>query len=130
MVLLFFLLNLNFYPQLLTYQAGKPLAGRTRGIVDPNKLYYYNKCLSFSYDFYSGTFRKELNDSLQQSGSNFWLMYMRSQQENIDSMNFRIGRTFSAPDFEITRMNGPFINPATREVNLDEMRMVEVIGRK
>jgi len=130
MILLFFLLNLNFYPRLLSYQAGKPLADKTRGIVDPNDVYYYDKCLSFSYDFYSGTFRKVINDSLQQNGSHFWLMYMRSQQENIDSMNFRTGRSFAAPDFEITRMNGPFINPKTRAANLDEMRLVEVLGRK
>jgi cytochrome bd-type quinol oxidase subunit 2 len=38
--LFFFLANTNFYPQLLTYQGGKPLANITRGVADPKKCLF------------------------------------------------------------------------------------------
>jgi hypothetical protein len=40
MALSFFLLNSNFYPQLLTYQAGRPLALMTKGKVNPGDVFF------------------------------------------------------------------------------------------
>jgi 4-amino-4-deoxy-L-arabinose transferase-like glycosyltransferase len=39
--LFFFLLNTNFYPQLLTYQGGKPLADLTKGKINPKDVYFW-----------------------------------------------------------------------------------------
>ena len=128
--LFFFLLNTNFYPQLLTYQGGKPLADMTKGIADPKDVYFWKNTFSSAYSFYSSSNRQVYDDSLKQTGKKFWLIYERSQQAEIDSLGLGSGKTFSVQDYEITRLKKSFIDPATRKETLDEMVMVEVVGRK
>ena len=70
------------------------------------------------------------NDSLSQSGKKFWLIYERSQQAEIDSLGLQLGKTFSVPDYEITRLKKSFVDPATRKETLDEMIMSEVVDKK
>jgi hypothetical protein len=63
---------------------------------------------------------------LNQTGQKFWIIYERSQQAEIDSAGFVLGKTFVAQDYEITRLKKNFIDPATRKKTLDEMVMAEV----
>jgi hypothetical protein len=128
--LFFFLANTNFYPQLLTYQGGKQLADKTKGIVDPKNVYFWKNTFSSTYNFYSASNRLVFPDSLKNSEQKFWLIYERSQQSQIDSINLSFGKIFSVPDYEITRLKKLFIDPATRKQTLDSMIMAEVIGRK
>jgi len=128
--LFFFLANTNFYPQLLTYQGGKPLADMTRGIADPKNVYFWKNTFSSTYSFYSSSNRQVYNDSLKQSGNGFWLIYQRSQLPEIDSLGLKIGKTFSVPDYEITRLKKRFVDPSTRKETLDEMIMAEVTGKR
>ena len=130
MVLLFFLLNSNFYPQLLTYQGGKPLADMTKGIVNPKDVYFWKNTSAPSYSFYSSSLRQDYDDSLIGTGRYTWLLYQKSQQAKIDSAGFIFGKIFSAADYEITRLKKNFINPATRKETLDEMILAEVKGKK
>jgi 4-amino-4-deoxy-L-arabinose transferase-like glycosyltransferase len=126
--LFFFLANANFYPQLLTYQAGKPLADMTRGVVDPTNVYFWKNSFSSTYSFYSASNRQVYNDSL--SNKKVWLIYNKSQQREIDSAGFVFGRIFGVPDYEITRLKKGFVDPATRKVTLDIMYMAELTGKK
>ena len=128
--LFFFLANTNFYPQLLTYQGGKPLADITRGVADPKDVYFWKNTFSSTYNFYSSSNRQVYNDSLKQTGKSFWLIYEKSQQAEIDSLGLQLGKTFSVPDYEITRLKKSFVDPATRKGTLDEMIMAEVLGHK
>ena len=128
--LFFFLLNTNFYPQLLTYQGGKPLADITRGVADPKDVYFWKNTFSSTYSFYSASNRQVYDDSFKQAGKKFWLIYERSQQAEIDSLGLELGKTFSVQDYEITRLKNKFVDPATRKETLDEMVMAEVIGKK
>jgi hypothetical protein len=127
--LFFFLANTNFYPQLLAYQAGKSLADGTRGIVDPRNVYFWKNTFSSSYNFYSASHRRVYPDSLEIPRQKFWLIYEKSQQQQIDSVGFVFGKIFSVPDYEITRLKKNFIDPATRKQTLDSMIMAEVTGR-
>jgi 4-amino-4-deoxy-L-arabinose transferase-like glycosyltransferase len=128
--LFFFLMNTNFYPQLLTYQGGKPLADTTRGVADPKDVYFWKNTFSSSYSFYSSSVRQVYDDSLNQTGKKTWLIYERSQQPEIDSAGFVFGKTFSVSDYEITRLKSRFVDPATRKETLDEMVLAEVTGKK
>jgi hypothetical protein len=128
--LFFFLANTNFYPQLLTYQGGKPLADITRGVADPKDVYFWKNTFSSTYCFYSSSNRRVYSDSSKQTGKNFWLIYEKSQQLEIDSLGLQFGKTFSVPDYEITRLKQKFIDPKTRKETLDEMIMAEVIDKK
>jgi 4-amino-4-deoxy-L-arabinose transferase-like glycosyltransferase len=126
--LFFFLANTNFYPQLLTYQGGKPLADITRGVADPKDVYFWKNTFSSTYNFYSASNRQVYNDSLV--GNKTWLIYEKSQQPEIDSAGFVFGRIFAVTDYEITRLKKDFINPATRKQTLDLMIMAEIVGKK
>ena len=128
-VLFFFLANTNFYPQLLSYQGGKPLADNTRGLVDPGNVYFWKNTFSSSYIFYSVSDRKTFPDSLKNADQKFWLIYEKSQQQQVDSVGFVFGKSISVQDYEITRLKRSFIDPATRKQALDSMIMVEVVGR-
>jgi hypothetical protein len=128
--LFFFLANTNFYPQLLTYQGGKPLADLTRGIADPKNVYFWKNTFSSTYNFYSSSNRQVYNDSLSKTGKSFWLIYERSQQPEIDSLGLQLGKIFPVPDYEITRLKQKFIDPKTRKETLDEMIMAEVVEKK
>ena len=128
--LFFFLLNANFYRQLLTYQGGKPLADMTKGIADPEEVYFWKNTFSSTYNFYSSSNRQVYPDSMRNTDQRFWLIYERSQQAEIDSLGLEFGKTFSVQDYEITRLKQSFIDPSTRAQALDSMIMAEVIGRK
>ena len=128
--LFFFLANTNFYPQLLTYQGGKPLADVTRGVADPKDVYFWKNTFSSTYNFYSSSNRQVFNDSLKQTGKNFWLIYEQSQQPEIDSLGLQLGQTFSVPDYEITRLKKSFVDPVKRKQTLDSMIMAEVVVKK
>lgn len=129
-VLLFFLLNRNFYPQLLTYQGGKPLADLTKNVANPKDVYFWKNTFSSTYNFYSASNRQVYDDSLKQQRKKFWLIFERSQQSQIDSLSLVFGKTFSVPDYEITRLKKSFVDPATRKETLDEMIMAEVVDYK
>ena len=128
--LFFFLMNTNFYPQLLTYQGGKPLADITRRVVDPKNVYFWKNTFSSTYSFYSSSNRQVYNDSLGLQGQKAWLIYNKTQQGEIDAAGFVFGKIFSVPDYEITRLKQKFIDPKTRKETLDEMIMAEVLGKK
>jgi len=128
--LFFFLANTNFYPQLLTYQGGKPLADMTRGIADPKNVYFWKNSFSSTYNFYSSSNRQVYDDSLKQTGQHFWLIYERSQLPEIDSLGLQFGKTYSVRDYEITRLKKSFVDPSTRKETLDEMIMAEVVDKK
>ena len=130
MVLFFFLLNTSFYPKLLSYQGGKPLADLTRQKADPKKVYFWNNTFSSSYNFYTASLRQVYDDSLLKSGEKFWLIFDKSQQSAIESAGLLLGQQFSVADYEITRLKKKFLDPATRKETLTEMRLTEVVGRK
>jgi hypothetical protein len=128
--LLFFLLNTNFYPQLLSYQSGKPLADLTKGKVDPKNVYFWKDTYNSAYSFYSASLRQVYNDSLRRPEKNFWLIYEKSQQSLIDAAGFIFGKKYLVPDYEITRLKKSFVDPSTRKEVLDETIMAEVLERK
>jgi 4-amino-4-deoxy-L-arabinose transferase-like glycosyltransferase len=125
----FFLANTNFYPQLLTYQGGKPLADKTKAI-DPKRVYFWKNTFSSSYNFYSSSVRQVYHDSLLEKEYGIWLIYSKSQQTEIDSAGLLLGKIFAVPDYEITRLKQSFVDPATRNKALDEMIMAEVIEKR
>ena len=126
--LFFFLANTNFYPQLLTYQAGKPLADATNEVVDPDNVYFWKNTFSSTYSFYSSSNRQVYGDSILKK--QVWLIYNKSQQSEIDSAGFVFGKSFLVPDYEITRLKKEFVDPATRNATLDTMIMAEITGKR
>jgi 4-amino-4-deoxy-L-arabinose transferase-like glycosyltransferase len=131
MVFAFFLLNTNFYPQLLKYQAGNELAKKIKGNVDPVNIYFWNENYSSSFNFYTATERKEFADSIFIKGKKpIWLLFDRNNLDAIKQSGYKIGLTYTHPDFEITKLDLKFVNPSTRRMELKEMVIGEITGKE
>ncbi len=125
-LLVFYLLNSNFYPQLLRYQAGNELAFDTKGNVDAKQVYFWPGVYSSSYVFYTAELRKEFADSVLQNPSPVWLMTDSQHLPEIKQKGFSFLQTYQHNDYEITRMQLPFVNPATRKGELTRLLLVRV----
>lgn len=131
MVVAFFLLNTNFYPQLLQYQGGNQLAKKIKGNVDPQNVYFWRDIYSSSFNFYTATERKQFNDSIYTKGKRpIWLLFDKHNLSDIQQAGYSIGLTYEVPDFEITKLNLKFINPAKREGQLTQMMLGEITGKR
>ncbi len=125
-VLIFYLLNTNFYPQLLSYQAGNEMAVITKGTVDAKKVFFWPGIYSSSYNFYTVELRKEFADTTLQLPAPIWIMTDPLRLEQMKQKGLRVLEIFEQPDYEITMMQLPFINPATRKGELTKMILVRV----
>lgn len=126
MIFSFFLLNTNFYPQLLTYQGGNELAFMTKGKVSPDNVYYWKETYSSSYNFYTSTIRKTFDDSVFVPGKKTWLLYDIRNEEEIKKAGYLLGKHFISLDYEITKLDIKFVNPAKRESQCTKMVMAEI----
>lgn len=126
MVLCFFLLNANFYPKLLTYQGGNELALATKGKVDPAEVYFWKEMQSSSFNFYTGTLRQQFADSVLQPGKKVWLLFDIRSEEEIKQAGYKLGERYSTLDYEITKLDIKFVNPAKRENQCTRMVLAEI----
>ena len=131
MALSFFLLNTNFYPQLLKYQGGNELAKKIRGNVDPANVYFWKNNYSSSFNFYTTTERKQFEDSIFFKGKKpIWLLFDNNDSTEIHQSGYKIGLTYRVPDFGITKLNLKFVNPVTRKNEIHEMVLGEITGKE
>lgn len=126
MAFLFFLLNTNFYPQLLTYQGGNQLASKTKGAVNPADIYFWKDLYSSSFNFYTATLRRPLSDSVLNSARKTWLLFDSRNEQEITDAGYKLGQRYSTPDYEITKLDIKFVNPARREAQCTQMVLAEI----
>jgi 4-amino-4-deoxy-L-arabinose transferase-like glycosyltransferase len=128
-VLVWFLLNSNFYPKLLTYQAGNELAQKVVQTIGGANVYQQPGLRSFSFDFYTQTLAKPLADSAFRDNRPVWLLVDSAGLKEART-KYNIGSTIRHRDFSVTQLNGTFINPATRQKALSELILAEVLKPK
>jgi 4-amino-4-deoxy-L-arabinose transferase-like glycosyltransferase len=126
MAFVFFLLNSNFYPQLLTYQGGNELAFAARKKVNTADVYFWNNNYSSSFNFYTASLRKPFADSVLQPGKKIWLLYDIRFDKEIKSAGYKVVPRYTAIDYEITRLNIKFVNPASREKECTKLVLAEI----
>jgi 4-amino-4-deoxy-L-arabinose transferase-like glycosyltransferase len=126
MAFVFFLLNSNFYPQLLTYQGGNELAFAARKKINSADIYFWNNNYSSSFNFYTASLRKPFADSVLQPGKKTWLLYNIHFEEEIKSAGYKVVPRYTAIDYEITRLNIKFVNPASREKECTKLVLAEI----
>ena len=125
-VIVFFLLNANFYPQLLTYQGGSQLAFSTKGKVDPANVWSWPAVNSPSYNFYTATLRREMVDSVLNASTPVWILADREALNAIRQKGLAVQEIIATPFYGITMLQLPFINPATRTSQLEKLMLVRV----
>lgn len=124
--LVFYLLNTNFYPQLLTYQAGNRLALTTKGFINPRNVYYWPGVNSSSYNFYAGETRKVFADSLLIQKDTVWILTNREYFPQLSGKGMLLGEIIRSYDYSTDKLKLRFLNPATRPSSLDTMMLVRI----
>ena len=81
---------------------------------------------SSSYNFYTATIRKEFADSVLRSGRKIWLLYDIRNEDEIKQQGYQLGQPYSALDYEITKLDIKFVNPAKRESQCTRMVLAEI----
>jgi 4-amino-4-deoxy-L-arabinose transferase-like glycosyltransferase len=123
---IFFLLNSNFYPQLLTYQAGNELAFDTKGKIDPKQVYIWPFIYNPSFQFYTKELKKDFSDSVLQQKHPVWILTDRHSLPELKQRNLPVLQQYVHHDYNIGTMTLPFINPNTRKQTLDSLFLVRV----
>ena len=126
LALLFFLYNSNYSPQLLTYQCGKEFAKQIKGKINAEEIYFWKNNYSSSFNFYTSSLRKEFSDSLLNGKQRIWLMFDKNYREDILKAGYIISDGIEAADYEITKADLKFLNPATREKVLSKSFIAEL----
>jgi hypothetical protein len=122
----FYLLNSNFYPQLLTYQAGNELAFETKHKVDPKNVYIWPKIYNPSFQFYTKELKKDFTDSVLNEKYPVWILTDREHLSALKEKNLPVLQQYIHYDYNIGTMTGKFINPKTRKQTLDSLFLVRV----
>ena len=77
------------------------------------------------------TERRQFADSIFEKGKKpIWLLFDRRDEAAIEQAGYRVGISYTVPDFEVTRLTWKFANPATRQDQLTTMVVGELTGRK
>lgn len=126
LALLFFLYNSNYSPQLLTYQCGKEFATKIKGKINSAEVYFWRNNYSSSFNFYTSTLRKEFADSLLDTKEKVWIQFDKNYRQEILNSGYMLKDTFDAPDYEITKADLKFLNPATRKKVLSRSFIAEI----
>lgn len=120
-------LNLHFYPNLLTYQAGSSMAKVVaKNQIPVERIYKIGDYHTWSFDFYN---RKPLKitsfESLQEK-HDVWVYANDEQLRQLQNLDFDWDVQYSEAQFRITRLSLRFLNPGKRKKSLNKMHLVHI----
>ena len=130
MMLVFFLLNTNFYPRLLAYQGGNVLAEKIKGKVDPTDIWFEKNSYSPSFNFYTSSLRRPFDDSVLLNKQSAWVFIEEKYLEDFKKENYILGQQIDVTRYKVTRLSLKFLNPATRDKQCTRLLLVEVLGKE
>lgn len=123
---IFYLLNSNFYPQLLTYQAGNELAFATKNKVEPKNVFIWPGIYNPSFQFYSKELKKDFKDQVLNQNHPVWILTDRNNLPLLNEKKLPFLQQYSHYDYNIGTMSFKFINPGTRMQMLDTLYLIRV----
>jgi hypothetical protein len=123
---IFFLLNSNFYPRLLTYQAGNELAIATKSKVDPKNVYIWPFIYNPSFQFYSKELKKDFKDTVLQENHPVWILIDRNSLPRLKEKHLSVLEQYTHHDYNIGTMSLKFVDPNTRRQTLDSLFLIRV----
>ncbi len=126
--ILYFFLNLFFYPSLLQYQSGGKAAAYVNKNSRTDTVYVY-ELRSYSFEFYTNKTVRYLstNDLKMKNHKNSVLVFTKNEnltQLRNDGFEVKLLQRF--PHFHISMLNFKFINYKTRGKELQEFVVAEV----
>lgn len=127
-----FLLYYNFFPQLLTYQAGNEMAKqlKEKNIQIPDQQIKLIETNAHSFDFYRGYSHpvvsiEEVKKNYPDFKENYFLINS-GQRDELQKQGFRIEPVISQKDYNVAKVSLKFLNPATRIKRLDTLMLAKI----
>lgn len=123
------LLNFNFYPRLLEYQAGNRLAAAVvqQGLDRAAVSYLEGHGRAGSFDFYTARLTPTLSlEALRAAPGPHYLYTAASGRDALAAAGLRVEVLASNPDFRVTRLNAAFLDPKRRPKTLNEYFLLKV----
>jgi 4-amino-4-deoxy-L-arabinose transferase-like glycosyltransferase len=125
-----YLLNTNFYPQLMTYQSGNSIAriAKEQGIPSGQIVAY--KQFTYSLDFYLHQSTPVLNleqvKSRNDSKQHFYLVVYGKDIEEIRNAGLNTSRIYTTPHFHVSRLDIEFLNPGSRPKSVETAYLMQI----
>jgi 4-amino-4-deoxy-L-arabinose transferase-like glycosyltransferase len=120
-------LNTHFYPELLKYQAGSSMA---QTIAEENipvdNIYKVSTRYSWTLDFYNQSPVKITTMDAIKGQNNIWIYADDLQLKELQNLGFDWDKQYSEDQFRITRLQGKFLDPATRKKVLNRMHLIHI----
>lgn len=129
-VLTNFLFNYNFYPQVLSHQAGPVLAAEYGNLgLSSDSLYYLEGSeTSFSFEFYSTELLRSIDPAEPEEMAA--AKYIYTGEEGLSRLG-ELGIPYrilaEARHFHVSMLKPRFLNPATREASLSRNYIVQLM---
>ncbi len=130
-VIVNFLLNASFYPRMMAYQGGSGLAHAAKERdIDVKQVRYYD-AHSFAFDFETRNLTPfiDLGEIRRDTTGGRWIF---TSQRGLDSLRLEgipIADSIRSPQYRLTRLKLSFLNPATRQQQLDHYYLVKTGNR-
>lgn len=118
-------LNLSFYPNLLQYQGGSSMARIVEEKEIPvDKIYKLSDAHTWSLDFYNKKPVSKITVESIKDRHNIWVYATDKELDLLQKSGLSWSQQFTVEQFRITRLQGRFLNPATREMVLNKRHLV------
>lgn len=125
------ILNMNFFPQVMTYQGSIAMADYVkRNNIPKEDIIGYTYRSYFAFDF---AIKKDipepgLEEIQKRSADNkpFYILTDKQKLPELTTVGVSIQPIFMVPHFHVSRLNLKFINPATRTTALDSLMLMKV----
>ncbi len=119
------LLNGNFYPALMQYQAGYTLAKTVQQQAIPNGQVAFYNTHSFVFDFATAYLHPAAEAEELRAGKQQWLVTDAAGIDSLRSGGITLTVVDSAAQYRVTRLKASFLNPATRPNTLDTIYLIK-----
>jgi 4-amino-4-deoxy-L-arabinose transferase-like glycosyltransferase len=120
-----FVLNIHFYPTLLTYQAGSE-AGKYLAAQEAKPEVYSFQVISHGLDYYSGQVALSTSTDFMQSHAGIWVYTSAAGMQAIEEQGIKSKVIKSFAYFHVTGLTMEFLRPSTRASTLKEMYLIEI----
>jgi hypothetical protein len=126
-VLLNAVMNLHFYPNLLKYQGGSNMSELiSENNISADKIYKIGDDHTWALDFYN-KFPVQIS-SLEElkNKKDIWVYVNDTELETIRQSPLDWDKQLTVDQFRITRLQGKFLNPSTRDQVVRKMHLVHI----
>lgn len=120
-------LNLHFYPNLLEYQGGSSMAKIISNKNIPvDRVYKVGVDHTWSLDFYNQHPVQMVTPELLKDKNDIWVYVNDDELTMLQDKGFIWDSQITVDQFRITRLQGKFMNPSTRENVTRKMHLLHI----